>query len=328
MRDSKKSESPLFRTLVPCVESKEKIFPNSRLLFIGSCFTQNIGNKFAERGLNVCLNPFGIVYNPLSIFQQLSHLVSGKVYQIDELKSHNGLYHTFDHHSAFSDVNPLNTLNKINREIELGAKSLKECSFLFITLGTAYVYLLKENDLLVANCHKYPSKYFNKQLLDVTSIVSEFSNLWEKLKKYNPNLKVVFSVSPIRHLADGFIENNISKSTLLLAISKIIESYEGCCYFPAYEIVMDELRDYRFYADDMIHPNEVAVDYIWRRVKESFLDSSAIQMISEVEKLKRDLSHRPFNPESEEFKKFFEEVKCRIALFKSRYSECNIFFDK
>lgn len=325
MRDTKKSETPLFRTLVSCVESKEKIFPNSRLLFIGSCFTQNIGNKFAEMGLNVCLNPFGIVYNPLSIFQQLSHLVNGKVYQIDELKSHNGLYHTFDHHSAFSDVNPLNALNKINREIGLGAKSLKECSFLFITLGTAYVYLLKENDLLVANCHKYPSKYFNKQLLDVTSIVSEFSNLWEKLKKYNPNLKVVFSVSPIRHLADGFIENNISKSALLLAISKIIESHEGCYYFPAYEIVMDELRDYRFYADDMIHPNEIAVDYIWSRVKESFLDSTTIQMISEVEKLKRDLSHRPFNPDSKEHKKFIDGVNKRVECFKSRYSDCNIF---
>lgn len=327
MREINKNfETPLFRTLVACPESRIKVFPNTKSLFLGSCFTQNIGQMFAESGFNVCVNPFGIVYNPLSIFQQLSRLTEEHGFQLDDLRAFNGLYHTFEHHSFFSDVDANNALTKMNLSLEQGVNYLKESKFLFITLGTAYAYYLKEGDILVANCHKYPSKHFNKKLLDVSTIVSQFAVVIEQIRRLNPNLIVVFSVSPIRHLADGFVENNISKSTLLLAVSKILESHQGCAYFPAYEIVMDELRDYRFYAEDMVHPNEIAIDYIWHRVKESFFDSSAIQMITEVERLRRDLSHRPFNPESDEHKNFLAGVNSRIKLFKSRYSDCNLFF--
>lgn len=326
MRDTKKIETPLFRTLVPCEVSKEKIFPQTKSLFIGSCFTQNVGQKFTDSGLNVFINPFGIVYNPISIFQQISRLVDERAYELSDLRYHNGLYHTFDHHSSFSDVDSNIVLDKINSNLVHGSKSLKESSFLFITLGTATVYCLKESDSIVANCHKYPSKLFNKRLVDVSTIVADFEVLLKKVKRFNPNLQVVFSVSPIRHLADGFIENNRSKAILNLAVSKILESNNECSYFPAYEIMMDELRDYRFYAEDMVHPNDIAVNYIWSRVKDSYLDSSTLQMISEFEKLKRDLSHRPFNPESKEHKQFLVGVNVRLSLFKSRYSECNIFF--
>lgn len=326
MRDIKQTtKTPLFRTLVPCTKSTAKILPSSKSLFIGSCFTQNIGQKFRENGLNICTNPFGVVYNPVSISQQLMRLSEDRPYVLADLLLHNGLYHTFDHHSRFSDVDATCALEKINEEYLRGVKALINSDFLFVTFGSAFVYSLKDSNDIVANCHKYPSKIFNKRVLEVSEIVEMFNVILTSLTTINPDLTVVFSVSPIRHLADGFVENNVSKSTLLLAVNQIVSKSNNAVYFPAYEIVLDELRDYRFFAEDMVHPTQTAIDYIWSRVKESFMDDSITLMMSDLERINRDLAHRPFNPESEEYRKFSALLDERIIRFKSRYPEIELF---
>ncbi|MDR1679730.1 MAG: GSCFA domain-containing protein [Prevotellaceae bacterium] len=282
-----------FRTLVSIAPSPDRILHNSRLLMLGSCFAENMGERLINAGFTVDLNPFGILYNPLSIEQALTQLLDDKRYRANELVEYEGLWHSMMHHSRFSASSKDECLKKINDRIALSVENFKKADFLFITFGTAWIYELVNTGAVAANCHKLPERYFSRRRLTVEEIVEKYTKLVEKLLKTNPQLRIIFTVSPIRHWKDGAHGNNLSKATLLLAIEQITQQFDNASYFPAYELVLDELRDYRFYTDDMQHPSAVAVNYIWQRLGETFFSEETKKLAAENEKQARIAAHKP-----------------------------------
>jgi len=302
----------IFRTVVKIPESNFKIDYNSKMLFIGSCFTENIGNILEEHLFQIQINPFGIVYNPISIKNSLDFIIANKQFSKQDLQFHNERWFTYHHHSRFSDANQELCLEKINNSIISANELFKNADFLFLTFGTTKVYRKIENQEIVANCHKLPSRNFTTEILSVEEIVKEFSELFQKLQNFNPNLKIIFTVSPIRHWADGAIQNQISKSTLLLAINELTSIFQNLYYFPVYEIFMDELRDYRFYADDMLHPNETAIKFVFEKFKETFFEKETEILFDKINSLNKKIAHRPFNENSLEYKKHLEKIQFEI----------------
>ena len=266
-------------------------------LFMGSCFTENVGNIMAGLKYPVDINPFGILYNPVSVAHGLRFLLQKKKFTENELIQHNGLWHSFYHHSRFSSSELEKALYAINSRIELSATFLKSAGFLFLTFGTAWVYEYKLTGQTVSNCHKFPEKEFRRFRLTPGEIVEEYRQLLSDIWEFNPKVKVVFTVSPIRHLKDGAIENQRSKATLLLTVDQLVRGFgeDQCNYFPAYEIVMDELRDYRFYEEDMIHLSNSAVNHIWEKFQTSLIDEESRKISENVKKVFSDMNHRPFN---------------------------------
>lgn len=265
------------------------------MLLIGSCFADNIGGKLNEAHFDCCVNPFGTLYNPLSIRKTLADIIKGRGYETGdtELFEHEGVWHSWMHHTRFSSTDKNNLVEKINTSIKEAHEHLKKCSLLIVTLGSAYVYRLKDDARIVANCHKMNEKLFDRKRLAVDEIVSEWLPLLDELREINPQIKVMFTVSPIRHKRDGFHANQLSKATLLLAADSLCEERSDMClYFPAYEIMMDELRDYRFYADDMVHPSTLAVEYIWERFCDAFFNRKTMDKIAEWRKFEAAQRHR------------------------------------
>lgn len=295
-----------FQTLVDIPQFNWKIDYTSSSMFMGSCFAENIGKRMVELKFGTDLNPFGILYNPISVANSLQILLDNRKMDGSELMNHNGLWHSFYHHSRFSSTDKEESLSIINGRITVSSKILREADFLFITFGTAWVYELKETQKVVSNCHKIPESQFTRYKAGVSDIVNRHTRLLKDIFQVNPTLKVIFTVSPIRHWKDGAIENQLSKSTLLLAVNKIINSIgtDFCAYFPSYEIVMDELRDYRFYDQDMIHLSAVATNHIWEKFEQSFMRNGTVSLKKEIEKILQSKNHRPFNPKTEEHKKF------------------------
>lgn len=276
-----------------------------KLMLIGSCFTENIGNKLAWLKFQTDLNPFGIIYNPMSVSKSLKILMSDKTYCEDDLFELKSVWGSFDHHSKFSSLSKDETLSKINEQLMKSRETLKNAGYLIISFGTSWVYKHKESERIVSNCHKFPASDFERFRLSVDQIVDEYKFLLDELWSYNPGIKVLFTVSPIRHWKDGAIGNNLSKASLLLAVDYLVNEFRNnCAYFPSYELVMDELRDYRFYSEDMIHLNQVAIDYIWEKFSEEMIDKESLKLIADVTKIKKAMEHRPFNSASKEHKKF------------------------
>ena len=309
----------IFRTQVLVPKSERKITYQSNIMLIGSCFSEYIGNKLSGFKFNTNNNPFGIVYNPLSVKKSISRLTENRDYFKDDLINRDGVWHSFDHHSRFSSTNPDECIQAINNQLHISSDFLKKTDFLFITFGTSYVYSLVKNNMVVSNCHKLPAKEFHRKRLTVNEIVNEYNELIKQLQSSNPNLQIVFTVSPIRHWKDGAHENQLSKATLLLAIDNICSDFKNVMYFPSYEIIMDDLRDYRFYEEDMLHPNKVAVDYIWNRFKECFTEKGTMSLMKEVEKVMLALKHRPFNPETEQYREFLKQNSDKIKFLKEQY---------
>ena len=321
-----------FRTIVNIKPSERQIDHSHALVFIGSCFAENIGEKFKNALFTADINPFGVLYNPLSIASALRRLMSGKLYEEKDLFFDGEMWHSAAHHSSFSDKNNAVCLQKINDRLTESSENLRRARHLFITFGTAWVYEWKNSGQIVGNCHKLPAKSFTRRRLNVDEIVDEYDDLLRELQKFNPNLNIVFTVSPIRHRKDGAHENSLSKSALLLAIDRLTSlnlpsggdlqssknsgagkvpfegGFRGAAYFPAYEIVNDDLRDYRFYAPDMIHLSDVAVDYIWERVGEAFFSMKTRKIVDEVNEINKAKQHRPFNPESEKYRDFLKKM--------------------
>ena len=287
---------------------------------MGSCFSENIGDKFREAKFCIDNNPFGIVYNPISIKNGILRMMEKKKYQIDELFEHDDIWYSFDHHSHFSGTGREDVLQNINVRLLKSAEFLKSADLLFITFGTSFIYELKTNRQVVSNCHKLPSGTFERRNVGVEEIYNEYSDLLEELYKYNPDLNVIFTVSPIRHWKDGAHGNQLSKATLLLAIDKICNKYNQTLYFPSYEILLDDLRDYRFYNDDMLHPNITANNYIWQKVKDSFMESETIVIMEEIVKIVQAVNHKPFNPKSDAFLAFANNFLDKIKLLKGKYN--------
>lgn len=299
-------------------------------LFMGSCFTQNVGNKMATLKYPVDINPFGILYNPESVANGLEILLGKKLFTKNKLVEYQGLWHSFSHHGSFSSTNTNECLEKINSRITTSTDSLKSAGFLFLTFGTAWVYRYKKSGEIVANCHKIPNKEFSRERLSVAEIVERYTELLTRIWSENGSVKVVFTVSPIRHWKDGAIENQRSKATLLLAVEQLIQTFgeQKCAYFPSYEIVMDELRDYRFYAEDMLHISDVALKYIWQLFEEALINADSRSISSEILKISNAKNHRAFNKNSKEYYNFLTQVLNKIIELEVKQPYLNFQFEK
>ncbi len=312
-----------FQTIVEIPRFSFKTGYGKNNLFLGSCFTESIGNKMLELKYPVELNPFGILYNPVSIANGLKILMENRQFTHQDLFNHNGLWHSFYHHSRFSKPDAGAALKEINERISLASAFLKKTEFLFLTFGTARIYELKDTGTIVSNCHKMPSSLFREYRLPVQEIISIYRDLLSGLFEINAGMKVVFTVSPVRHWKDGAIENQRSKSALLLAIDRLMDGFgsEKCVYFPSYEIVMDELRDYRFYAGDMIHLSEVAVNHIWDKFENTLIGEEDRLRSAEIQKVIRAFQHRPFNRDTKEYSDFVQHVLNELKMLESKYPD-------
>ena len=296
-----------FRTNIAPAPAPFDLSYTDRFQVMGSCFAENIGQRLRESGFNTVQNPFGVVYNPASIVRSLIRLMRSEPFQSEELVLHEGLYHSFNHHGSFSGSEPEEVLKHINAAYWNAANSLKDTNRLILTLGTSWVYTLKDTDQVVSNCHKFPSGHFNHHRLSVDDIVDECTYAFDWLFQWNPELRIVLTVSPIRHQRDGFHANTISKSILLLAVEALVETFPQVCYYPSYELMMDDLRDYRFYADDMVHPSTLATNYIWDHFSESFFSKQTREMAKQVQQIRKAMEHRPFRPDESAYRRFAQK---------------------
>lgn len=309
-----------FRTPVELPKNQVGINHSHKIMLMGSCFAENIGMKLVENKFQCDINPCGILYNPYSIFKALYNLVKGKPYKEEDLFFWNGMWHSNMHHTSFSDISQETCLKKINTRFSYARRWLYESDYLIITLGTAYYYVLNETNEIVGNCHKRPENMFTRCLLDWNSDKWGFLRfVVEQLLELNPKLKVIFTVSPVRYGKEGMHANQLSKSTLMLFINYLFEcSSNRGFYFPAYEIMMDELRDYRFYADDMLHPSKQAVDYIWECFSKSYFNNDTMEVMKEWGEIRKGLNHKPFHAESEEYKTFLRQLVLKINRIKEK----------
>lgn len=286
-----------FRTVVePLRGHVGTITHSTPLLMLGSCFSDNIGQRLADRLFNTMVNPFGQLYNAASIERALALVAANKTYRIDDLLFDGTRYHSFDHHSRFSHNDSSIVLERANASIAECRAFLKECDVAILTLGTSYIFVDRDSRNVVANCHKLPASRFERVALNAGDTATSLRHSIELMRSFNPAMKIVLTVSPIRHLADGARANNLSKASLLAATKIIEESVDNTVYFPAYEIMVDDLRDYRFYAADMVHPSETAVDYIYELFEASFFSPATMQFAKQCLNFAKRLRHRPNTP--------------------------------
>ena len=278
-------------TRIDIPESEWKMKTGAKVLLVGSCFADEIGEKMVRGGFEAMVNPFGTLYNPASIAASLLRSISEKEYSADSAEliqsESDGMWHSWMHHSSFSSLDVATLVERINGTTHCVADFLREADVLIVTMGTAIIYRLKETGMLVANCHKQLDSLFVRERLNSYDIVDQWEMLLQLLESVNPKLKVIFTVSPIRHKRDGYHVNQVSKGILLQGVDEIVNgksSNSQCFYFPSYEIMMDELRDYRFYADDMIHPSEKAVEYIWQRFQDTYFDNKTKDAVAKATK--------------------------------------------
>jgi hypothetical protein len=279
---------------------------------IGSCFATNIGEKLEALKFDILLNPFGILFNPLSIAASLKRIVENKPFAEQELIFHHEMWHSLAHHGKFSHTDKTQCLENINSSLAEAHKRILKSKFLIMTFGTAWVYFYKKTGSVVANCHQLPSSEFDRQLISIEEVYTNVFDSLSLIKKVNPDIQFIFTVSPVRHLADGAHANQLSKATLLLAISQLCKTF-GAQYFPAYEIILDELRDYRFFADDMAHPSPLAVDYVFERFAETYFNKETHQLNLRIDEINKAINHRPVNENSIAHGKFKEVMLKKIA---------------
>ena len=291
-----------------------------KLMLIGSCFTEQIGNKLTQHKFRVMDNPNGILFNPVSIVKSISSYIDNKQYGEADLFYQNECWNSWEHHSRFSHPDKQLCLQQINDSQRSAHDFLKGADWLLITLGSAFVYEL-ENAAVVANCHKVPTDKFNKRLLTVDEVTVMLQQMQKQLSVFNPGLKIIFTISPVRHLREGFVENNRSKAILINAVHQITSA--GCFYFPAYELIIDDLRDYRFYAEDMVHPNYAATNYVWEKFITTCIDEPSQQLMKEIAMIVAAKNHKAFNPLSEAHKKFLQTNLEKVKKLQQQFSYIN-----
>ena len=308
-----------FRTNIKLQKERNQIDYNSNLLLIGSCFSENISEKLNYFKFKSFSNPFGILFNPIAIEYLITHAINQKEYSDNDLFLLYERFHCFDAHSDISSTSKSILLSNLNSKIQKTNKNLTEASHVIITLGTSWVYRYIETDAIVGNCHKIPQKKFLKELLSVNEISASLENMCTLIKSVNPEIHIIFTVSPVRHLKDGFVENSQSKAHLISAIHQVIDKRKQQYYFPSYEIMIDDLRDYRFYNIDMLHPTETAINYIWEQFQKVWIDENTLSIQKEVETVQRGLSHRPFNESSKQHQQFLENLQLKIKKLQKNY---------
>lgn len=280
-------------TTVEIKQSSFKIDYSKNILFVGSCFAENISKKFLDLKFNAMVNPFGILYNPISIENMFQGILQNKEYSKQDIFCESERWNCFDFHGSFSAKSKEECLGKLNAAVQNARDFLAKTDVVFITLGTAFVYFLKETGKVVSNCHKQNENIFSRQLISVEQATCALERIVDILKKLKSNIQVVFTVSPLRHLKDGAHGNNISKSTLLLAVNNVIAKHPDCAsYFASYEIVIDELRDYRFYGSDMVHLSPLAESLIFEKMAASFFDKATFEHTRQVEKFMKMAEHK------------------------------------
>jgi hypothetical protein len=290
----------------------EPINHQQKLFLIGSCFTENIGEKLKKNKFTVLENPHGILFNPVSVAEALTDYVENKQYTKEELFNYNEAWHSWKHHSRFSALTAEESIGKINTSITAANGYLQNSEYLMITLGSAWVYTLTEEALnakkgsVAANNHKAPANWFYRRLLAVEEVLQVLDNVIHRLFLFNPKLKIIFTISPVRHLREGVIENNRSKAVLIQAVHHLVDKFDKLYYFPAYELVIDDLRDYRFYTEDLVHPNYAATQYVWDKFVDACMDEKTKTLMKEIHLINLAHQHKAFNPTSEQHKKFLK----------------------
>lgn len=303
-----------FRTIVHVDPLTSPLQVESKVYFAGSCFAENMAAKMQQLRMEILLNPFGIIYNPIALAEMLHMQKTNTQIPVSDIFSANGVYQNWQFHSKLGDVNPETALQNMQQAVLKGHQFLQTTNYLIITFGTAFVYELPDGKI-VANNHKMAAGNFKKQLLSVEEISLAWNTVLAELKSINPNLIVIFTISPVRHLRDGVVENNLSKATLIQAVHQIIAKNAMCHYFPAYELMMDDLRDYRFYAADMLHPNQVAIDYIWERFVSAYTSKEFGDFQLAMDVLNAAKAHLPFHPNSEAHLLFKQQQLEKIKKF-------------
>ena len=312
-----------FRTQIPIIEQTNNLIDyQSKMLLLGSCFSENIGDKFEYYKFQSTVNPFGILFHPKAIETFLERVVKQNFYSEKDLIFYNERYHCFDVHSCLSNSNKEELVSNLNSILKSTRHQIFEGTHLIITLGTAWVYHHTERNQTVANCHKIPQKAFKKRILSVQEIETSLKNTEQLVRSINTDIQLIYTVSPVRHLKDGFIENQQSKAHLLTAIHSVIgretkqsqhmsprAQSRGLSYFSSYEIMMDELRDYRFYAEDMLHPNQTAIDFIWSQFKAVWIKEESGVTMKKVATVQNGMTHKPFNPSSEQHQLFLKQLE-------------------
>lgn len=310
-----------FTTKIPIEKSQNPITYESKIMALGSCFAENMSEKFDYFKFQNTVNPFGIIFNPVSIEKLVNRIVNQIEFTEKDIFFHNDLWHCYEVHSELSNPNKEEFLKQLNHLIFQSFNSLLQTSHIIITYGTSWVYRNIESNEIVANCHKVPQKQFSKEILSIDTIEKSIQNTILLIQKVNPSCFFIFTVSPVRHLKDGFVENQRSKAHLISAIHSYNQQTTTNNYFPSYEIMIDELRDYRFYAEDMLHPNQTAIDYIWIKFFENYVDEKEFGLMNQVCEIQRALKHRPFNPNSESHQKFLDNLNKKINILVSKFPQ-------
>lgn len=297
-----------------------------KLFLIGSCFTENIGEKLKKHKFTVLENPNGILFNPVSVAEAVINVVENKQYTEADLFNYNEAWHSWQHHSRFSGITPEDALQKINDATQQAHEFLKKADYVLITLGSAWVYTLTDKALnakpgtVAANNHKAPADWFERRLMDVGQVITVLGTMLDRLGALNPNINVIFTISPVRHLREGVIDNNRSKAVLITGVHYMIEQLKKLYYFPAYELVIDDLRDYRFYAEDLVHPNYYATQYVWEKFVDACMSDDTKKLMEEIASINLSYNHKPFNATSSMHKKFLAINYEKVKLLQEQYS--------
>ena len=293
-----------FRTEVKIPKAPFSINHRHKVVSIGSCFAEQIGQKLTESKFDVETNPFGNLFHPIAIENAIGRIHSRVHYIANEIFEYNNLFFSWDHHSSFSNPSKVDCINNINQTIDKYNVFTRKADFFIITLATSWVYKIKSMDFIVANCHKFPQREFQKLLLTTNEIYDSLLKTVKYILDIAPNAKIIFTISPVRHIKDGIVENNLSKSRLINAVHHLVSQSNELFYFPSYELILDDLRDYRFYKEDMIHPNDLAIEYVWNKFQETWMDDKTTELNAQIHKMNLAMNHRAFNPKTVQHQTF------------------------
>lgn len=303
----------------------QPICQKDKLLLIGSCFTENIGEKLKKYKFPVLENPNGILFNPVSVAEALTNYIENNKFTESNLFFLNEGWHSWKHHSRFSALSAAEALSKINTSTSAAHNYLKEADYLMITLGSAWVYTLTEKALNVkpgsvaANNHKAPADWFFRKLMTTEEVLHVLDNMLHRLFLFNSKLKIIFTISPVRHLREGVVENNRSKAVLIQAVHHLVNKFDKLYYFPAYELVIDDLRDYRFYAEDLVHPNYFATQYVWEKFADACINEESKALMEEIHSINLAYQHKPFNSSSDQHKRFLQSFYNKAKAIQEQY---------
>ena len=307
------------QTQIPLEKQEPTIGYNSKLVLLGSCFAENMAEKLSYYKFQNEVNPLGVLFHPVAILDLLTRAHQNTPYKERDVFFSNGCWQSFRAHSRLNSTSQAEILERLNTALKLTQNQLQNASHVIITFGTAWVYEHIESKTTVANCHKQPQKEFKKSILSIDQLQETFESICSVLKSFNPEVSVVFSISPVRHLKDGFVENNQSKAHLMAALHAVINTTENTHYFPSYELLMDELRDYRFYKEDMVHPNPIAINYIWKKFQSIWINTEVNPIMQEVNQLQKGFAHKPFNPLATEHTLFLSALAKKAQALESQF---------